>query len=76
MKIRTRTSSSSTSTIFTNLWAVTEGLKELPPQLHVFVDPEKLIAAREAGASPWDVHVRAFAEEFVPAKPYDLGRSY
>ena len=61
---------------FTNLWAVTEGLKELPSQLHVFIDPEKLIAARKAGASPWDVHVRAFAGEFVPAKPYDLGRSY
>ena len=56
---------------FTNLWAVTEGLKELPSQLHVFIDPEKLIAARKAGASPWDVHVRAFAGEFVPAKPYD-----
>ena len=61
---------------FTNLGAVTEGLKELPSQLHVFIDPEKLIAARKAGASPWDVHVRAVAGEFVPAKPYDLGRSY
>jgi catechol-2,3-dioxygenase len=61
---------------FTNLWAVTEGLKELPSQLHVFIDPEKLIAARKAGASPWDVHVRAFAGEFVPEKPYDLARSY
>jgi catechol 2,3-dioxygenase len=36
---------------FTNLWAVTEGLKELPSQLHVFIDPEKLIAARKAGAT-------------------------
>jgi catechol 2,3-dioxygenase len=61
---------------FTNLWAVTEQLKGLPPQLHVFIDPEKLIAARKAGASPWEIHLRAFAGEFVPAEPYDLGRSY
>lgn len=61
---------------FSNLWAVTEQLKDLPPQLHVFIDPEKLIAAREKGASPWEVHTRALAGEFVPAKPYDLGMSY
>lgn len=60
----------------TNVWAVTEQLKLLPPQLHVFIDPEKLIAARKAGASPWEIHQRAFAGEFVPAKPYDLGKSY
>ena len=60
----------------TNVWAVTEQLKLLPSQLHVFIDPEKLIAARKAGASPWEIHQRAFAGEFVPAKPYDLGQSY
>src|SRR5271166_4201204 len=76
MKIRTKNIIELNVDNFTNLWAVTEGLKELPSQLHVFIDPEKLIAARKAGASPWDVHVRAFAGEFVPAKPYDLGRSY
>jgi catechol-2,3-dioxygenase len=61
---------------FSNLWAVTEQLKELPPVLHVYIDPEKLIAARKAGASAWEVHQRAFAGEFLPVEPYDLGRSY
>ena len=61
---------------FSNLWAVTEQLKELPAQLHVYIDPEKLIAARQAGASPWDIHQRAFAGEFLPAEPYNLGESY
>ena len=36
-----------------------------------FVDPDKMIAARKAGVSPWEVHERAFAGEFAPAKPYD-----
>lgn len=62
---------------FTDLWAVTEQLKELPSQLHVYIDPEKLIAARKAGASPWEVHERAFAGEFVPSQNlYELSRSY
>jgi hypothetical protein len=51
-------------------------LKELPSQLHVFIDPEKLTEARNAGASPWEIHKRAFAGEFEPAQPYDLGKSY
>ncbi len=37
----------------------------------VQIDPEKMIAARKAGASPWQLHERAFAGEFAPAKPYD-----
>jgi len=61
---------------FTNLWAVTEQLKSLPPKLHVYIDPEKLIEARKAGASPWEVHERAFAGEFLPEQSYELSRSY
>jgi catechol-2,3-dioxygenase len=37
----------------------------------VQVDPEKLIAARAAGASPTEVHRRAFAGEFDPKTPLD-----
>ncbi len=37
----------------------------------VYVDPDKMIAARKAGASRWDLHERAFAGEFAPPKPYD-----
>jgi hypothetical protein len=35
------------------------------------VDPEKMIAARKAGASAWELHERAVAGEFSPAKPYN-----
>jgi catechol 2,3-dioxygenase len=36
-----------------------------------YVDPEKMVAAREAGASPWDLHERVWTGEFAPATPYD-----
>ncbi len=55
-----------------NDWTATEFMKaafssnERPPR--TFVDPEKLVEARKAGASPWKVHERAFAGEFAPAK--------
>ena len=56
-----------------NEWTATEHMKaarsERPRIVHV--DPEKMLAARTAGASPWEVHERAFAGEFAPAKPYD-----
>jgi len=38
----------------------------------IFVDPEKMIAARNAGASAWELRERAIANEFAPAQPYDL----
>lgn len=34
-----------------------------------FVDPALLVQAREAGASPWDIHERAWRGEFAPAEP-------
>ena len=58
---------------FTNLWAVTEGLKELPSQLHAFIDPEKLIAARRAGASPWDVHAAYRTTTLMPSPDFVMG---
>ena len=36
-----------------------------------YVNPDKMIAARMAGASPWELHERACAGEFAPAQPYD-----
>ena len=57
---------------FDDDWTVTEQLKNLPSQVHINVDPEKMIAARSQGASPWQVHQRAIAGEFAPAKSYDL----
>jgi hypothetical protein len=35
------------------------------------IDLDKMIAARKAGASPWDLHERAVAGEFAPPKPFD-----
>ncbi len=59
---------------YCNDWTATEHMKTASvadgPR-RVFVDPDKMIAARKAGASPWEVHERAFAGEFAPAKPYD-----
>jgi catechol 2,3-dioxygenase len=57
---------------FANDWTVTEQLKQLPSQVHINVDPEKMLAARNAGASPWDVHERAVTGEFTPAASYEL----
>jgi len=37
----------------------------------VLIDPEKLLQARKAGASPLELHKRAFAGELAPATPYD-----
>ncbi|WP_435107001.1 VOC family protein [Nocardiopsis synnemataformans] len=39
--------------------------------LGVDVDPELMVAAREAGASAWQVHKRAWGDEFAPARPWD-----
>ena len=35
------------------------------------VDPAKMVEARAAGASPADLHRRAYAGEFLPEEPLD-----
>ncbi|HXK01133.1 MAG TPA: VOC family protein [Verrucomicrobiae bacterium] len=57
---------------FANDWTVTEQLRALPAQVHINVDPEKMVAARKAGTSAWEVHERAVAGEFTPATSYEL----
>ncbi len=37
-----------------------------------YFDPDKLVAACNEGASPWELHKRVWAGEFAPATPYDL----
>ncbi len=58
-----------------NDWTATEHMRTASSvanrERRVFVDPEKMIAARKAGASPWELHERAFAGEFPPEKPFD-----
>jgi catechol 2,3-dioxygenase len=39
--------------------------------LGVYVDPDKMIAARKAGATPWELHKHAWQGEFAPAKSFD-----
>ena len=36
-----------------------------------FIDPDKMIVARNAGALPYELHRRAWTGEFAPPKPYD-----
>ena len=36
-----------------------------------FVDPDKMIVARNAGALPYELHRRAWTGEFAPSTPYD-----
>jgi len=36
-----------------------------------YVEPEKILAARAAGASPGEIHRRAYAGEFSPDQPVD-----
>ena len=49
--------------------AATEHMRTAPPTQSQ-VDPDKMITAREAGMSPWDVHERAAAGDLAPAKPW------
>jgi len=58
-----------------NSWTSGEHLRHSPqfaknPMGH-YVDPDKLLAAREAGATPSQLSERAWKDEFAPAKPYD-----
>jgi catechol 2,3-dioxygenase-like lactoylglutathione lyase family enzyme len=56
-------------------WAAIEHMQTSPDfarrPLGVFLDPDKMIIAREAGATPWEVHKRAWLGQFEPAKPFD-----
>ena len=58
-----------------NEWTATEHLKTSASfaarPMGAYVDPDRMIAAREAGASAWEMHERAFAGEFAPLKTYD-----
>ena len=58
-----------------NSWTSGEHLRHSPqfaknPMGH-YVDPDKLLAAREAGATPSQLSERAWKDEFAPARPYD-----
>jgi catechol-2,3-dioxygenase len=52
---------------FADEWTATEYIKSAAQTFAPF-DPETLLAARKAGASPWDLHQRALAGEFAPGR--------
>lgn len=60
---------------FGNPLTSSEYLKNSPEfaanPMGTYVDPDKMVAAYEEGATGWDIHVRAHAGEFKPATPYD-----
>jgi catechol 2,3-dioxygenase len=56
-------------------WAALEHMQSSPDfdrrPLGVYVDPDKMIAARQTGATPWELHKRAWAGEFAPSDHFD-----
>ena len=60
-------------------WAQSSEWMRTSPQyaanpLGTTVDPEQMIAARQAGISPTELHQRAYAGAFPPASSMDLHR--
>jgi catechol-2,3-dioxygenase len=55
-----------------NEWTATEHVKSAPSMaVMAHFDPGKVIEARKAGASHWELHQRAAAGEFGPTTPFD-----
>jgi len=56
-----------------NDWTATEFLRSSPSSAArpAPVEPDKMVAGRKAGVSPWELHERAMAGELAPAKPSD-----
>jgi catechol 2,3-dioxygenase len=56
-------------------WTATEHMKTSPDfaanPMGAYDDPEKMIAARKTGATPWELHERVHTCEFAPAQPID-----
>jgi catechol 2,3-dioxygenase len=56
-------------------WTSGEHLRNSPEfaknPMGKYVDPDKMVAARATGASPWELHERAWTGEFSPVNPYD-----
>ena len=48
-------------------WTASEHMKTAGPR-NADIDPDKMVAARKAGASPWELHERAGDGEFAPPK--------
>ena len=58
---------------FGNKWTSIEYLKASAATVPAQIDVDKMIAERNAGASPWHLHERAMTREFTPDKPFNPG---
>jgi catechol 2,3-dioxygenase len=61
---------------YSDAWTATEHLRVSRGMMMAHLDPEKMVAAREAGASPWELHELAVRGEFAPEKPYNPGANW
>jgi catechol 2,3-dioxygenase-like lactoylglutathione lyase family enzyme len=57
-------------------WTATEALRTAASAMPAQIDPEKMVAAREAGALPWEIHKRAAAGDFAPEEPFNPGSRF
>jgi catechol 2,3-dioxygenase len=57
-------------------WSAIEHMRTSPDfkrqSMGKFIDPDKLVEAREAGESAWSIHKRAWTGAFAPEHPYAL----
>jgi len=60
---------------FGDEWTATEHIRTEEPGVAP-IDPEKMLAARKAGASAWELHERAIKGDFAPAAPFDPRRAF
>lgn len=57
---------------FRSEWTASDYMRSQDNGQRAEIDPDKLLLAFEAGGSPWDLHQRALAGEFPPAKPFNF----
>lgn len=55
---------------YSDEWTATELMRHAAPS-RILLNPDRMVTAREAGASAWALHVRAMAGEFTPENPPD-----
>jgi len=59
---------------FHNEWTSSEYMRTETRVRRAEIDPGKMLAARNAGASHWELHQRALDGEFAPEKSFFVGR--
>ena len=60
---------------YSTMWNSTEHIKTISPKITP-INPDKLVEAREKGATPWEIHQRAIAGEFSPKEWGDMRMAF